>query len=148
MASRIIILLCVFAVYAGDTAARSKTDVVLIKNGDRITCEIKEITLNWNNEFRTDRNIFDTRVGWSLKASYSLFDYDTPETKIDIKLDAYPSTTEKGRYRIDFESKLLREIIKDFFFDLTYYLIFDSKTVSGEGEKKDYPISTSIGYSY
>jgi hypothetical protein len=101
-----------------------------------------------NSELAADESEVSTSMEWSLTASYSLFDYDTPETTIDLKIDAYPGITEKGRYRIDFDARLRREIIKDFFFDLTYYLNFDSDAVSGEGEKKDYGIATSIGYSY
>ena len=101
-----------------------------------------------NSELATGETKTTESMEWSFRANYSMFKYNTPERKIDVKLNVYPSITEGGRYRVDFESKLRREIIKDFFFDLTYTLNYDSNSVSGGGVKKDYGIETSIGYSY
>jgi Protein of unknown function, DUF481 len=41
-----VILLCAVILVANSAFAREKTDVIIMKNGDRITCEIKALTSN------------------------------------------------------------------------------------------------------
>ncbi len=81
-------------------------------------------------------------------ASYSLFKYNSPKTDISTSLNFYPSITQDDRYRLNLDIKLRREIIHDLFLDISYYQEYDSKAPSGEGEKKDYGIVTSVGWSY
>ncbi len=83
-----------------------------------------------------------------LHADYSLFQYNLPETAIDVVLDVYPSLTEQGRYRADLTLDVRREIIDDFFFDLEFYDQYDNKPPSGEQAISDYGIRTSLGYSW
>ena len=83
-----------------------------------------------------------------LRASYSLFKYDSPKADISTSLNFFPSLTESDRYRLDFDVKIRKEMITDLFFDVSYYTNFDSKSPSGEGEKTVYGIVTSIGWSY
>jgi hypothetical protein len=83
-----------------------------------------------------------------LEGSYSLFRYDTPKTDVSTSLNVYPSFTEKGRLRLEYDLKLRYEIVKDFFIDLSYYLSLDNQSASGEGEKRDTGIVTSLGWSY
>ena len=83
-----------------------------------------------------------------LSASYSIYQYNHPKTALDIKLELYPSITEKGRYRSDITVDIRREIINDFFFDLEVYDQYDNKSTSGEGATSDYGIVTSLGYTW
>jgi len=83
-----------------------------------------------------------------LHASFSVFQYNLPETAVDLILDVYPSITERGRYRTDFDSLIRREIIDDFFFDLDFYVSYDNKPASGGDPTSDYGIKTSLGYSW
>lgn len=83
-----------------------------------------------------------------LSGSYSLFHYDSPKTEISTGITWYPSLTENERHRVDLDLKLRREIVKDFSFDISFYFSYDSKAPSGEGEKKDYGVVTSLGWSY
>jgi len=83
-----------------------------------------------------------------LHTSFSVFQYNLPETAVDVTLDIFPSITESGRYRLDFDSLIRREIIDDFFFDLDLYANYDNKPVSGGDPTSDYGIKTSLGYSW
>lgn len=83
-----------------------------------------------------------------LLASYSRFNYNTPKTDIKTEVKFYPSLTESSRYRFSYDLKFRREIVSDLFLDLSYYLDYDSKASSGEGQKRDYGIVTSVGWSY
>ncbi len=83
-----------------------------------------------------------------LSVSYSIYQYNHPKTALDIKLQLYPSITEKGRYRSDITVDIRREIINDFFFDLEVYDQYDNKSTSGEGATSDYGIITSLSYTW
>jgi len=83
-----------------------------------------------------------------VSSNFSLYYYESPKTDIATSVVWYPSLTESERHRIDFDLKLRRELIKDVFFDISFYLNYDSNAPSGEGEKKDFGIVTSFGWSY
>jgi hypothetical protein len=107
-----------------------------------------EAGLAVNSELATDGTQATESLEAFLTARYSLFQYNTPKTDIDTKLDVYASLTESDRYRVEFDTTLRRELIKDFFVGLTYELSYDSNSTSGEGDQRDYSIETSVGYSY
>jgi hypothetical protein len=49
--------------------------------------------------------------------------------------------------RGNFEVALRRELVKDLFAELSFYDSYDSRPPD-EGEKNDYGIVTSLGYSF
>jgi hypothetical protein len=79
---------------------------------------------------------------------YQLFDVDSPETDIAMTLMLWPSLTESGRVRADVQARLRRELIKDFFLELSFYHSYDSKPPSAEAEKNDWGFVTSAGYRF
>lgn len=83
-----------------------------------------------------------------LTTSYSLFHYDSPKTEISTSITWFPSFTQSGRHRIDADLKLRRELLSDLFFDISLYVAYDSRAVSDEGEKDDFGVVTSLGWSY
>ena len=80
--------------------------------------------------------------------SWSLFIYHQPKTDLSFDFLTYPSITEEGRVRLDLNTRLRREIIKDFFVDLSFYLNHDNKPRSATASKTDYGFVTSVGYSF
>ena len=101
-----------------------------------------------NNERATGADTTTASGEATVSANYSLFRYQTPKSDITTSLTYFPSLTEEGRYRIDFDLKLRHELIKDFFIDLSYYTNFDSQSPGTGEESKDLGIVTSLGYSY
>jgi hypothetical protein len=79
---------------------------------------------------------------------WNLFIHHTPKTDLSFDFSTYPSLTEKGRVRLDLETRLRREIIKDFFVDLSFYLNYDNKPPSVTASTTDYGFVTSVGYSF
>ena len=57
----------------------------------------------------------------------------------------YPSLTEQGRHRIDFEFDIKYDLPLDFYISLRYTLNFDNQPVSG-ASKSDFVLQTSIGW--
>lgn len=83
-----------------------------------------------------------------LGIDYSRFVFDNPTIDLSVSLFAFPSITQSGRTRAQFDVNLRWELIHDLFWDLNYYNTFDSDPPSGSESTSDYGIVTSIGYSF
>jgi putative salt-induced outer membrane protein YdiY len=83
-----------------------------------------------------------------LALNYSIFTYDYPNTDISVALVVFPSLTESGRVRVEFDSSLRRELVKDFYFNLTLFDSFDNKNPVEGAEENDWGVVTSIGWSF
>ncbi len=79
---------------------------------------------------------------------YTFFRYDEPEANIDGSLMLLPSLTESGRFRSELQLRSRYEIVSDLFFEISLYSSYDSDAVSETGEKSDYGVTTSLGYSF
>ena len=80
--------------------------------------------------------------------NWNLFIYHKPKTDLAFNFASYPSLTEKGRVRLDLDTRLRREIVKDFFVDLSFYLNYDNQPPSTTAATTDYGFVTSVGYSF
>jgi hypothetical protein len=83
-----------------------------------------------------------------LGVDWRIFDFATPKTNLTAKAVVFPSLTESGRYRTDASVSLRREIVSDFYLDLSFYQTYDSDPPDLEAEKSDYGVITSLGYSF
>jgi len=83
-----------------------------------------------------------------LGLGYSRFLYDDPMIDLNVSLLAYPSFTTSGRVRAQLDINLRWELIKDLYWDLTYYNTYDSDPPSGSLSTNDYGVVTSLGWSY
>ncbi len=79
---------------------------------------------------------------------YTWYRYKHPKIDISSGFDFYPSLTVGGRYRIDYDISAKYEIFTDVFFNLSYYLSFDSHPDEGGTSKNDSGIIASIGYTF
>jgi len=78
----------------------------------------------------------------------SIFTFDTPETQLDLKLFVYPGLSESGRGRAELDITLRRELLEDFFWDLSFYNSFDSQPPIEGLEKNDWWLVTGLGWSW
>lgn len=101
--------------------AASKTDVIVLKNGDRITGEIK---------------LWD----------YFLFSH--PERNVQETFSIFPSLSDFGRYRASFDTVMKVELIKDLYFDISAYASYDSDPISITASQSDYGINSGLGYKF
>ena len=83
-----------------------------------------------------------------LVVDYSRYVYDDPQLDLSTRLSIYPSITESGRTRAQFDINLRWEMIADLFWDLSYYNTYDNKPASGSESNNDYGVVTSIGWSF
>lgn len=83
-----------------------------------------------------------------LGGSWRIFRLNTPKTTLTSQLVLYPSLTESGRYRGTADVSLRKEIIEDFFLELSFYYDYDSEPPGEATAKDDYSIVTSLGYTF
>ena len=77
------------------------------------------------------------------------------EFDISSRLTIFPSFSQSGRYRSEFDLKLEWELFNDITWGLTFYHRFDSDPPSGSGPpseppplRADYGIITSVGVDF
>ncbi len=83
-----------------------------------------------------------------LGLNYSRYIFDDPTVDLSVGLSVFPSITESGRTRAQFDINLRWELIADLFWDLSYYNTFDSDPPSGTESTNDYGVVTSLGWSF
>lgn len=103
--------------------------------------------LSVNREWASDGTETNNLEG-AFSVNYELFFYNTPKTDLTASLDVYPSLTTSGRVRSEFNVSLQHELIKDFFWNLTYNQSRDSQPATEGAAKNDYSIVTSLGWSF
>jgi putative salt-induced outer membrane protein YdiY len=83
-----------------------------------------------------------------LGTQYWFYRYDSPEASFDATLNLFPSLTESGRLRSGGRLRARYEIVKDLFFEASFYGSYDSEPGVDAQSKSDYGVTTSLGYSF
>lgn len=98
----------------------------------------------WNYEDYNDITISDrSSVEAFAGLEYNIFDIGDLDLKTSVY--AYPSITETGRFRTDFNFDLKYEFPLDFFINLGFTYNFDSKPAEG-ASGTDYVLQTTFGW--
>ncbi len=83
-----------------------------------------------------------------VKSMFRLFVFDDPETDMTINLGVFPNLSNLERIRMELDSKLEYEFIKDFSARLNFYYTYDSKPPSATAAKDDYTLSTGFVWKF
>ena len=78
---------------------------------------------------------------------YNIFKFQHPKINIGSSLLIYPSVSDLGRFRTEFNVNASIELFKDFFFSVDFYFKSDNQTAE-DASSIDYNFNTSIGYSF
>jgi hypothetical protein len=79
---------------------------------------------------------------------YDRFAYDTPKVDVTLSVAGFASLTEAGRYRLEVEGKVKREIVKDFYATLRGYESYDSRPPTQDAVTSDYGLTFALGFSF
>jgi hypothetical protein len=79
---------------------------------------------------------------------YEYYRYSTPERVFKVNLMVFPSLTDLGRWRTDFNTEFRLEFVEDLFWMMKFYANYDSAPISSEGASSDYGVTSSIGYKF
>ena len=98
----------------------------------------------WNYEDYLDLESLDRNSAEAfLAAEYKIFDLG--DLDLSTSVIAYPSLTEKGRFRTDFNFDIEYEFSFDLFIKLGYVLNYDNQPAEG-ASSEDYVLTTTIGW--
>jgi putative salt-induced outer membrane protein YdiY len=81
-----------------------------------------------------------------LSTRFHWFTYGDLENDLETSLLVYPSLTESGRVRIDFDVSYRQDLFGDLYFRLSFYDQFDSKPPEGANEN-DLGTTLALGWS-
>ena len=76
------------------------------------------------------------------------FRYDSPELDWSTNLEIIPSLTESGHVRVEFDTNLKWEIVGDLFWQLEFYVSYDSQPQTDTAPSSDHGIITSVSYEF
>jgi hypothetical protein len=79
---------------------------------------------------------------------YDRFSYDFPKVDVSLAVAGYASLNDGGRYRVELDAKLKRELVKDFYATLRGYESYDSRPATEGAKTDDYGITFALGWSF
>lgn len=80
--------------------------------------------------------------------TYDYYKYSTPERRFRVDFVVFPSITDFGRWRANFDTNFSLEFIADLFWKLDFFATYDSAPVSRVGESIDYGVVSSVAYKF
>ncbi len=82
------------------------------------------------------------------RLSFQAFRFDNPKLDTILDLNVFPSLTDFGRLRIEFNGRIRYELFKDFFITLSVFDHFDSRPGIEDVSKNDYGVDVTLSYSF
>lgn len=101
--------------------------------------------LTYNIENFEDRSLDKTSAELFVNTSLNMFDFK--DFSLTSSLKIYPSITEKGRWRSDFDINLKYDLPLDFYIKLGTTVNFDNQPAV-EGNDFDYVFTTGLGWEF
>ena len=83
-----------------------------------------------------------------ILADFQFFSWGGLDTDLDSRLIVTPVFTDWGRWRISSITSFQREIVADFYFNVTINEQFDSRPPTIDTNKNDLSITTSLGWTF
>ena len=83
-----------------------------------------------------------------LGGDFLVFRFDSPKLDANTSLFVFPSVTELGRIRIQFDTRFSYELLKDFTVALTFWDSFDSRPGSTTAQKNDLGVTFGLGWKF
>ncbi len=102
------------------------------------------INREWASNSTSESYNLESLAGLRLEK----FRYDSPQLNLTTTLDVYPSLSDFGRVRLEFNNQLKWEIFKDFFWSLTLYDSYDNKPPDQDAALNDWGMTVSLGWTY
>ena len=103
--------------------------------------------LSFNHEQGVDTSATENLEGiMTFRTSY--YAYDFPKTNLDVALQYFPSLSDFGRQRLQFDASVRRELWKDVILAVSVFDTFDSDPPSEDADKNDVGVVFSFGFSF
>lgn len=102
------------------------------------------LTREWATGSEDSQQSIEGIVG----GNWRIFKFNSPTVSMNSAALLFPSLTDGGRYRTNLNLSLRRELVNDFYLDLSFYHAYDSEPPDANAENSDYGLTTSLGYSF
>jgi Protein of unknown function, DUF481 len=89
-----------------------------------------------------------TNVEATAVVAYDRFSYDFPKVDVSLVVAGYASLNHGGRYRLDVQGQLKRELVRDFYATLRGYESYDSRPATEGAPRNDYGVTFALGWSF
>jgi hypothetical protein len=90
----------------------------------------------------------ETNLEAVASMTYDYYQYSHPERRFRVDLLVFPSLTDFGRWRANFNTNFTLEFIKDLYWKLDIYASYDSDPVSFRASSSDYGVISSLAYKF
>jgi hypothetical protein len=104
--------------------------------------------VTFTREKKTGETEFTSGAELLLGGRFEAFRFVSPELDFSITLSALPSLTESARVRINLDTRLRYEILKDFYFTVSLFDKFDGILKEGGERNNDFGFDTKISWSF
>ncbi len=89
-----------------------------------------------------------TNVEAAAVLAYDRYSHDFPKVDVSLDVAGYASLNDGGRYRLEVEGQLKRELVKDFYATLRGYESYDSRPATEGALRNDYGLTFALGWSF
>ena len=89
-----------------------------------------------------------TNVEATVLLNYDRFSYDFPNLDVSVAAGGFASLNHGGRYRVELDARLKREIVRDFYATLRGYESYDSRPATEGAPFHDYGVTFALGWSF
>ena len=83
-----------------------------------------------------------------LSGTFDFLRSDSPKMDLNVLVTLYPSITEPGRLRGNFNGRIAYEVIKDITLGLTMFEIFDTRPENPDLAENDFGITFTLGWTF
>ena len=92
------------------------------------------------------------KSNWSIEGlfvfQWDWFKFIFPKLDSSVSLSVFPSLTDLGRVRFEFNSRISFEIFKDFYLDTNIRDSFDSRPPEAGASKNDFSLDASVRWTF
>ncbi len=119
--------------------------ILFVDNTQRF---LSGIGLSYNQEQFEKGSDYMSNLEAVGEIEYKKFRYSSPKININAQFKVFPSLTDWGRVRMNFNLNTSLEIFKDFLVGLTFYDNFDNRPSKEAASNNDFGITFTIGYEF
>ena len=89
-----------------------------------------------------------TNAEGALAMRWSYYSYQHPKTNADVDVKYYPSLSSWGRQRLQANTAVKRELLKDFYVGVNGFYTLDTDPPNSDAARSDVGVTLSIGWTY
>ncbi len=119
--------------------------IPIINNHRRL---LTGVGLSLNEEQSNESNTYKTNLESLATIQFKEFRYSFPKLSIDALYTIFPSLTDWGRLRMEFQLNTSVEVFKDFNVGLSFYDSYDNRPPEGAASKNDFSFNFTITYKF